>query len=378
MDILHISTLHPWHDARIFHRQCRGLKAQGFDVALLVNGVPKQLDLPFPIFDLNLGSSRWVKLLFGGLKSFFFVQRHRPRCVHLHDPELLPLALVCRLIGVQVIFDVHENLPLQFQVKQWFGMRMPGLMRKIALLWCWVLPKVAHRIVVASDELLSLFKGDDKVYCVRNHPDPKDFPPTSLERTDYGQPLKLVYAGSLTLERGIGTLLDVCEELSGKVQLHLWGPVHGKALMERLDAYGHEGENGGASIQYHGVCEPQKVPPFLVGMDVGMVPFQALPTYVSSVSAIKVFEYLMAGLLVLAPDHSGWRERWAEEDLVHHADMDNVERLKATILDLHADRQWNTLRDSSAKRAREHWDWKHQLQELVVCYEEMGLVSGQS
>ena len=45
--------------------------------------------------------------------------RQNARIFHFHDPELIPLGLLLRMLRHQVIYDVHEDLPRAILYKEW-------------------------------------------------------------------------------------------------------------------------------------------------------------------------------------------------------------------------------------------------------------------
>jgi len=48
---------------------------------------------------------------------FFKLLGHKADILHFHDPELLPIAFLLRILGRKVVFDMHENLPLEILTK---------------------------------------------------------------------------------------------------------------------------------------------------------------------------------------------------------------------------------------------------------------------
>ena len=104
MRIVHISSVHPWKDPRIFLKQCRSLAAQGFDVHLLtrdsLNEVHEgvQLHRVWNQDPAKLKKSILAKLL-RPAKLFKMARSLKPDVIHFHDPELIPWALIHRAMG---------------------------------------------------------------------------------------------------------------------------------------------------------------------------------------------------------------------------------------------------------------------------------------
>ena len=56
--------------------------------------------------------------------------------IHIHDPELIPVGLVLRLMGKKVIYDAHEDLETQIRAKYWLPKVVKGGAALIACFFC--------------------------------------------------------------------------------------------------------------------------------------------------------------------------------------------------------------------------------------------------
>jgi hypothetical protein len=86
------------------------------------------------------------------------------------------------------------------------------------------------------------------------------------------------------------------------VELHLAGPMEDAALLGEL-----EREPGWARVTYHGQLGRTHVGALLSRCSVGLVTLQPMPSYMDALP-IKLFEYMSAGLPVVASDFPRWRE----------------------------------------------------------------------
>src|SRR6185437_4166240 len=77
---------------------------------------------------------------------------------HLHDPELLPFAVLLRSSGRAVIYDAHEDVPTQVLGKPW----IPKAMRRAVARFSDVVERgLARRVtavITADDRLVERFR----------------------------------------------------------------------------------------------------------------------------------------------------------------------------------------------------------------------------
>ncbi len=159
-------------------------------------------------------------------------------------------------------------------------------------------------LILVSEALTTYVKQyrdrDDGVHIVPNGVDPARFPPgltPSLPATDGA--FTVGFLGSLKPWHGLMTLVDA------------FGRLHRSASNTRLLIVGDgpEREPLGAYLSAHkllgaatftGVVDSTSVPGLLASMDVGAAPYSNLPDFYFS--PLKVYEYMAAGLAVVASD----------------------------------------------------------------------------
>src|SRR6185437_15970740 len=75
----------------------------------------------------------------------------RAAIVHVHDPELIPLALLLRLTGRRAICDIHENVSEQVLHKEWIPRWLRRPLSRALKVMQRALPSLADAVILAED-----------------------------------------------------------------------------------------------------------------------------------------------------------------------------------------------------------------------------------
>jgi hypothetical protein len=119
--IVHLTTVHPRHDIRIFRKECVSLAAAGYDVVQVVgDGQGDALEQGVRIVDIGpRPAGRLARMRQQPARALQAVRALAPALVHFHDPELLPVGVRLAREGLLVVYDAHEDVPRQLLTKQW-------------------------------------------------------------------------------------------------------------------------------------------------------------------------------------------------------------------------------------------------------------------
>lgn len=210
----------------------------------------------------------------------------------VHDPELLPPAIVAGILKRKIVVDVHEDVPEQIRMRRW----LPAPLKWIAVPSVRSLLRVAERtcrITLAEEAYSYLFAKSHPV--IPNYPDPGLLPPVSASRRP-----TVVYVGDLTEERGILELIRAAGEAGSVLELV------GSSSPEFEQHLQLEARRSGAEIVLHGWLPYREAMRVVAGASVGVSPLRDLPNYRRSLPT-KVLEYLALGLPVVATDLPGTR-----------------------------------------------------------------------
>lgn len=205
--IVHITTAHRATDNRIMRKECLALARAGFDVILLAVADGDTAVDGVTIHALPRHHGRLARILLGPLDAWRALRTLKPDLIHVHDPELIPLAAVWNLPKHRkAVYDAHEDLPLQVLGKSYIPVLLRGFVSRLARLLELLADRRMSSIVAATPRIAKNFRND-RVTIVQNFPWLQDFP--SPDAPDARAAMTLGYVGGVTPERGLAEMLNV-------------------------------------------------------------------------------------------------------------------------------------------------------------------------
>lgn len=373
--IVHLSTLHPRADARIYVREAQTLAARlQHDVVLMIADGQGSVTAPkggVSVHDLGtFRGGRLGRAIAGPWRAFHAIRRLRPRIVHFHDPELIPLGLVLRAFGHRVIYDVHEDVPRQVMTKHW----IPALVRWPVARFVAAVEQVAARVlthlVPATRAIADRFpKGQTTP--VQNYPLLEEL--RSVGAMPYSdRPEHFAYPGALAEIRGLREVVRAVAVLGRpSVQLQLAGPFSPPEFEEVLAR-----ESGWRQVRYHGVLGRAEVGALLASVRAGLVLHHPIPNELEA-QPVKTFEYMSAGLPVIASDIPAWRRLLEGVDCARFVDpMDPAAIADAMQWILNHPVEAAAMGDRGRRAVEARFNWETESTQLVDLYRRLmdGLV----
>ena len=299
--IVHLTSAHPRHDTRIFIKQCRTLAAHGYDVTLVVadDKGDEQRD-GVTITDVGRLPGRIRRIV-------STTRRVRERALsldadiyQLHDPELLPVGLALKRRGKKVIFDSHEDVPRQLLSKPYLG---PLLGKIISRVFSVVERYACSRFdgIIAATPFIrdNFLKINPFTVDVNNFPlvgELANATPWANKQDE------VCYVGGIGEIRGIRELVEAGQHLRSSARINLVGK-----FSEPMVEVAARANPGWGRVNELGFLDRNGVRGVMERSLAGIVTFHRLPNHLDS-HPTKMFEYMSAGIPVIASDFPLWRE----------------------------------------------------------------------
>lgn len=361
--VIHLTTVHPRDDIRIFYKQCRSLANAGINVTLIVNdGLGDEVRSDVHIVDIgNPPKNRLRRMLEQPRKALTTVRKLNPQVVHFHDPELLPIGAALAREGVVVIYDVHEDVPRQILTKQWIPSTLrPWISRAFEFYENWRVRQLSA-VIAATPHIEQRFAAlGVQTLTIANYPHLQELASETAHTP--ARETAICYVGSITRTRGARELIAAMEKLPG-VQLLLCGRMEDDTLKAELQSH-----PGWAQVEYLGQIDRAGVREVMARARVGMVTLLPLPSYQDALP-IKMFEYMSASLPVVASNFPLWRSIVESSNCGRCVDPTDIAAVAATIRDLLEDQALcEHLGAQGRKAVHLTYNWPQEEARLIEAY----------
>jgi glycosyltransferase involved in cell wall biosynthesis len=358
--VVHLTSRHPADDVRIFLKECRSLARAGFDIHLVAPGAVEQVRDGVAVHGFaEADGIRPLRIARRLWRSWRAARAVRPDLCQFHEPELVPVALLLKLAGARIVYDVHEDALSELDYAP-----NPGGGRHIGLR---VFEALARRgcdaFVAATPAIARLFPPDRTVE-VLNYPLEEEF--IDVEKAPTGA--DVVYVGGIiTRARGLLEMVEAMNHVRNPhARLVLIGTVDPPEL--ETDARSNA---GWSRVDHPGSLGRRELLQRLAAARVGLVVLHPERGYMESLP-IKLFEYMSAGLPVIASDFPYWRELLDPIGCAIFVDSLDPEQIAAAIDDLLANAERaQEMGQRGAVAVRERLNWQHEEQKLLDLYRRL-------
>ena len=361
--ICHLTSVHVPFDTRIFHKEARSLAEAGYSVDLVAkHGVGETLH-GVCLIPLPMPRSELERIFRIAPATFLRAYRQKADLYHFHDPELLPVGILLKLLTRgKVIYDVHEDYSEKIPRKTWLKSRT---LKRIASAAYSFFERMAvtslDHIIAVTDDIAAKYPAK-KTTVIKNY--------VSLEMLDAVPPAKIdktvpaaVYGGRLSLDRGAADMVNAVEMLGGEVELWLLGRWDAgvREYCETLPGWRY--------TRYLGAVTIEEATGIYKAADIGMHCVQNNDFYLRGIPT-KMFEYAACGIPAVISRSPHWEKMFDRFAL--YSEPENPVSIADCLKQLTGD---SDLRTAMGQRARqfvmEERSWEGEAQKLIALYDRL-------
>src|ERR1700704_4285949 len=368
LKIVHLTSVHTAFDARVFHKECKSLARSGKHVVLIAPHQRDEVVDSVEVKGIQPSGGRLVRMTRTVWSLYREALRQNGDVYHFHDPELIPLGLLLAARGKRVVYDIHEDAPADILHKDY----IPRPLRRPLTWSVRKLEEAACRrfsgLIAATPTIAKRFYSiNPNTVVVHNFPMLDEIAPT-VDLPWNERPPAVAYIGSISERRGIREILQALALLSPDkpAQMMLAGPFSLEELRTELMRL-----PGWARVKYLRVLDRPSVANLLARVRMGLLVLQPEPNFWNAMP-IKLFEYMAAGIPVIASDFPLWRHIIGEAGcglLVDPQDPQAITRAMEYLLSHDAEAQDMGRRGRQA--ACELYNWNSEERVLLKFYSEL-------
>lgn len=367
--ICHITTVHNnRYDVRIFEKECSYLAKAGYDVTLLVNDeLADEKKNSVCIRSLNKKTyNRLDRIIRISNCAYKAALRTGAEIVHVHDPELLGVAVRLQKKGKKVIFDSHEFTSLQILTKDY----IPHILRKPLSL---IYRRYETRKINKLSGLIKPCYYDGKDFfdniripsvIVGNYP-----MITSRDMVDketiLSRERKVCYVGSIDESRGALKMVDAAF-LAG-VKLVMIGEVTPE-LMKIM-----EHSKGFSNIEFLGKVSHERALQELSKCRIGLSLLQDVGQY-SKLDNLptKIYEYMDVGVPTIMSNFPFYRKQLEKYEFGIAVNPSSEQDIAQAIIELidDYDKQYELIK-AGKMAIRNEFCWDKDAEKLISFYEKL-------
>ncbi|MFB0562299.1 MAG: glycosyltransferase family 4 protein [Candidatus Lokiarchaeia archaeon] len=297
-----MTTVHPLFDVRIFQKQAKTLAGAGHDVSLIVQHSKDETIDGIKVIALSKPKNRFFRVFFLTTRAYRVAVKRNADIYYLHDPELVPVGILLKFHSKRVVYDVHEDSPAAVLSKLWIYPWLRYIVAKSVAFVEKIGMMFFDGIVTATPVIAERFPTS-KTITVQNFPILNEL--VLDNPTPYKERKQIVaYVGNISELRGAKTMVEAVGLLPEHLGAQLWlAGVFSPANLGNELKY----LCGWKRVEFRGWQSRKDLAVMLAQVRIGLVLFHKEPNYVPAYPT-KLFEYMSAGIPVIASDFPIWRE----------------------------------------------------------------------
>jgi glycosyltransferase involved in cell wall biosynthesis len=347
--VCHLTSVHQPDDVRIFIKECCSLSAAGFETHLVVPETESCLKNGVAIHAIpQKNHGRLWRMTAMSWKIYICAKSLHADIYHIHDPELLPYAILLKAGGKKIIYDVHEDVPRDIESKHWIP---TWLRRPVSSIFEQVENICARRltaVVTATPHIGRRFaRINPSTITVNNYPIQGELH-ASDRSVGFSADVRpyVCYAGGIDDIRGAREMISAISRTD--IQLLLAGSFSSNDLK----------------------CEVMSLPGWKQSF-AGLILYHPETNHINA-QPNKIFEYMSAGIPIIVSDFPLWRALVERIGCGICVDPFDVQAIADAITKLAANReQARAMGERGLLSVTQHYNWESEQSALINLYSRL-------
>ena len=358
---------HVTFDTRVFHKHAISLAQAGYDVTLITQHSRNETVNGVKIIGVPYARNRYQRIIGLTCRILYLASKERAKICHFHDLALIPAGIVLKLLGAKVIYDVHEDYPATMRKSEWLPSFTRNIIAAIFDLFERAIQYLFDYIVPTTEHISTRFRKE-KTVILHNYPI-LHFATDKVNNVDSScKDHTIIYAGLLTRPRGLKEVVQSLEYIDEglQVRLSLLGKYSDVAFRDELEVM-----EAFSKVDFTEPVPFTEVYSYLAAADVGIVTYHPFPNHIEAMP-IKMFEYMLAGLPIIASDFPLWKEIVEGNNCGLTVDPMNPQAIAAAVEYLLREPELMAEMSSNGRKAvLERYNWKRESEKLLNLYAEL-------
>lgn len=309
--VVHMSSVHPPFDGRIFHKEAKTLVKAGYNVTLITQHDKEEIRNAIRIVPLPKAKTRFERMTKTVWILLRLALKEKADIYHLHDPELIILGLLLKLRGKKVVYDLHELVYFQIEDKSW--MKSPFVRKLIQSIYLlfekWCINLFDHFILAENgykNYFQQMYRNFSKYTIIKNFPLIPLIEPVGAINKEIKQKPIVIYAGGLSKDRGIKEMVESMQYVKHRAEIWLLGEWESEEFNKECESL-----EGWKYTHYLGLFSLGEVYRHMELADIGISVLHPVENYLTSLP-VKAFEYMTCTLPMIMSNFPYWKEIFAD------------------------------------------------------------------
>jgi len=361
--IVHISSVHPVNDTRIFVKECSSLAAFGYDVSYLVPNSKTKKKNGVNVIPLSVSKNKFLRVLSSWAPATVAAFKQKADIYHFHDPELIFMGFLLSLSGKNVVYDVHEDYELQILNKLYIPKGIRRWIAKTFKFFERLLIQNYKLVVTVTDPIKEKYKKiHPNVIDVKNYPLLEEFRNCRLSFDEKKE--QVCYIGAISRIRGVFDYVNMLDYLPREISLKLGGDYSYLDMeLEALPSWNR--------VEKMGYVDRSNIADVFLHSKVGLVVLHATENYIDALP-VKVFEYMASGIPVICSNFKVYEDIVIGNDCGLSVEPCKPDLIAKRVKEILKDKvAWERMSNNGIRAVEQKYNWGTEALKLKNAYEKL-------